>query len=98
MLDINLNTAKKQFCNGWNRRDFLRVGAIAPLGFSRANLMQLQSANGAAETKKRAKSIVLVYLGGGISHHDSFDPKPTASAEIKGKYSTIQTKLPGISY
>src|SRR6187455_3159471 len=97
MLDINLNSATKKFCNGWNRRDFLRVGAIAPLGFSLANLLQAQSANAAAATK-RAKSIVLVYLGGGISHHDSFDPKPNASAEIKGKYSTIQTKLPGISY
>ena len=98
MLDINLNTAQKKFCNGWNRRDFLRVGAIAPLGFSLANLLAAQSASAAPEVKKRAKSIVLVYLGGGLSHHDSFDPKPNASAEIKGKYSTIQTKLPGISY
>ncbi len=98
MLDINLNTATKKYCNGWNRRDFLRVGAIAPLGFSLANLLQAQSAQAAVAPAKRAKSIVLVYLGGGLSHHDSFDPKPNASAEIKGKYSAIQTKLPGISY
>ena len=50
MLDINLNTAKTKFCNGWIRRDFLRVGAIAPLGFSLANLLAAQSANAAPET------------------------------------------------
>lgn len=100
MLDINLNTANKPYCNGWKRRDFLRVGAIAPLGFSLASLLQARSADGAEPLPggRRAKSIVLVYLGGGLSHHDSFDPKPNASAEIRGKYKTIQTKLPGIEY
>ena len=38
-----------------------------------------------------AKSVILLYLGGGLSHHDSFDPKPDAPGEVKGAYGTIAT-------
>ncbi|MFL5341758.1 MAG: DUF1501 domain-containing protein [Gemmataceae bacterium] len=44
----------------------------------------------------RAKSVILVYLGGGLSHHDSFDLKPDAPAEIRGKYKPIATAVPGL--
>ncbi|MGL4551353.1 MAG: DUF1501 domain-containing protein, partial [Gemmataceae bacterium] len=44
----------------------------------------------------RAKSVILVYLGGGLSHHDSFDPKPDAPAEVRGVYKTIETSVPGL--
>ena len=40
--------------------------------------------------------MILVYLGGGLSHHDSFDPKPDAPAEIRGKYKPIDTNVPGL--
>src|SRR5207253_342084 len=53
----------------------------------------------AAETGKRsarAKSVILVYLGGGLSHHDSFDLKPDAPDDIRGKYKTIDTAVPGL--
>jgi hypothetical protein len=39
--------------------------------------------------------VILIYLGGGLSHHDSFDPKPDAPAEIRGKYKVIDTNVPG---
>ena len=42
--------------------------------------------------------MILVYLGGGLSHHDSFDPKPNAPAEVRGKYATIATRSPGVRY
>src|SRR5215203_2288435 len=71
------------------RRDFLRVGALGGLS--------LAGALAANESRKsRAKSVLLVYLGGGLSHHDSFDPKPDAPAEVRGKYSTINTSVPGL--
>jgi hypothetical protein len=44
----------------------------------------------------RAKSVILVYLGGGLSHHDSFDLKPDAPAEIRGKYHSNATAVPGL--
>ena len=67
MLDVFLNS----------RRDFLRIGALSTLGLS-LPLFLRQQANAASEhkNKTRAKSVILVYLGGGLSHHDSFDLKP----------------------
>jgi hypothetical protein len=73
------------------RRDFLRVGAIGAL--SLAGLLR-QKALGASTGK--AKSILLVYLGGGLSHHDSFDLKPDAPEEIRGKYKPIDSSVPGL--
>ncbi|MBX3401545.1 MAG: DUF1501 domain-containing protein [Gemmataceae bacterium] len=83
MIDIAL---------GLSRRNFLRVGAVA--GLSLGTLLRTEAA-----TKKkgaRAKSVVLVFLGGGLSHHDSFDLKPEAPEEIRGKYKSIGTVVPGL--
>ncbi len=75
------------------RRHFLRVGGLAPLGLA---LPALLEAEAAASAPARARSVILVFLGGGLSHHDSFDPKPDAAAEVRGKYATIPTSLPGV--
>ena len=63
------------------------------LGLSLPQLLAARAgAAAAAGPKVRAKSVILVYLGGGLSHHDSFDPKPEAPAEIRGKYQPIQQR------
>ena len=90
MLDVSLTSHRSRLCSGVSRRDFLRVGALAPIGLSLGQLLAAQPKNA------RAKSVILVYLGGGISHHDSFDPKPDAVEEIRGKYKTISTNVPGL--
>lgn len=95
MLDIFLNPRRSRFCNGATRRDFLRVGALAPLGFSLANLLRLNAQAGTSAGTARARSVILVYLGGGISHHDTFDLKPDAPLEIRGKYRSIPSNVPG---
>ena len=92
MLNISPFQNRHPLCNGTTRRNFLRLGALAPLGLS---LPQLLAAEQAA-VKARAKSVVLVYLGGGISHHDSFDMKPEAVEQIRGKYKAIPTNVPGL--
>ncbi|MFM8252346.1 MAG: DUF1501 domain-containing protein [Planctomycetota bacterium] len=95
-----------------NRRNFLRVGGLSSLGFGLSSWLRLQteastlqaaeapsgeaSAASAARTSRRAKSVILVYLGGGLSHHDSFDLKPDAIAEVRGKYQPIATNIPGL--
>lgn len=48
-------------------------------------------------TKSRAKSVIVVYLGGGMSHHDTFDLKPDAPEEIRGKYAGIKSVVPGLT-
>jgi len=90
MFDVFLNRQKHRLCNGVSRRDFLRVGALAPIGLSLANVLASQSASA------RAKSVILVFLGGGLSHHDSFDLKPDAAEEIRGKYKPISTNVTGL--
>ncbi|HVS36056.1 MAG TPA: DUF1501 domain-containing protein [Gemmataceae bacterium] len=94
MLDVILGRASRR-CDGVSRRDFLRVGALGGLGLTLPALLQSEAR---AEERRgaRAKSVLLVYLGGGMSHHDGFDPKPDAPAEIRGEYKPIDTCLPGV--
>jgi hypothetical protein len=102
MLDVSLASRRHRFCNGWSRRDFIRVGALAPLGLSLGGLFSAQkiaastAAIDGARRAARAKSVLLVFLGGGISHHDSFDLKPEAVEEIRGKYKSIPTDVTGL--
>lgn len=96
MLDVSLSQGRSRLCNGTSRRDFLRIGALAPLGLSLANVLSFEKAMGAAASKARAKSVILVFLGGGMSHHDTFDPKPDAVAEIRGKYGLLPTSVSGL--
>ena len=86
-------------CDGVSRRDFLRVGGLSVAGLGLADLLQAEAARAAgASTGARAKNVLLVYLGGGLTHHDSYDPKPEAPAEIRGKYGVIPTKVPGVRF
>ena len=96
MLDISLNQKAHRYCNGWSRRDFLRIGALAPLGLSLGGLLSTEKLAAAASPRgPRAKSVILVFLGGGISHHDSFDMKTDAVEEIRGKYKSIASNVTG---
>jgi hypothetical protein len=95
MIDVSHLQLPAPLCTGVTRRNFLRVGALAPLGLSLATLLRLEAA-AASPGRHRAKSVVLIFLGGGISHHDSFDMKPDAVEEIRGKYGSIPTSVPGL--
>ncbi len=94
MLDIALSAHPRRNCAGLSRRDMLRVGGLAPLGLSLPQMLAAESARPAGVAK--AKSCVLIFLGGGLSHHDTFDLKPDAPAEIRGKYKAIDSVLPGL--
>ncbi len=99
MLDIAFSSDRSRLCNGQSRRDFLQVGGLGLCGLSLASLLRQEAAakedgSGLKKTA-RAKSVILVYLGGGLTHHDSFDMKPEAPAEIRGKYSPIASNVPG---
>jgi Protein of unknown function (DUF1501) len=91
MFDVFFERAGRR-CDGVARRDFLRVGALAGLELALPHALQAR----AGQVRARAKSVVLVFLGGGLSHHDTFDPKPEAPEEIRGKYKTIATSVPGL--
>ena len=78
-----------------SRRDFLRIGAIGAVGLTLRRLLQAQDADRPNRREARARSVIMVYLGGGLSHHDSFDLKPEAPEEIRGIYRPIATNVPG---
>ena len=81
------------YCDGINRRNFLRIGGMALGGLS---LPQLLAAEAQAGGTKRHKSIINVYLPGGPPHQDMWDIKTEAPADIRGEFSPIVTKVPDI--
>ncbi len=85
--------APGRFCDGMSRRDFLQIGGLAMGGLS---LPQIIRAEAEAGVKSSRKSIIMVFLAGGPSHIDSFDPKTEAPAEIRGEFDPIETSVPGI--
>lgn len=102
MIDFQLNPPQNRngrFCDGRSRRQFLRVGSLAIGGLNLAHLNQLEAASAAkGNATKRHKSVIMVYLSGGMSHQDTFDLKMESPAEIRGEFKPIQTKVPGIQY
>jgi hypothetical protein len=85
----------KRSCDGVTRRDVLRVGSLTALGLSLPRLLELR-ARASAGQADREISCILIWLQGGISHIDSFDPKPQAPEEIRGEFGAIATNVPGI--
>jgi len=86
-------------CQGFTRRELLRVGSLGIAGWSLANLLRTQAvaAESAAEVLKN-RSVVLLFLQGGPPHIEFFDPKMTAPTEIRSVTGEIATKLPGITF
>jgi len=82
-------------CQGLTRRAFLRLGVSAPFA---VGLHARGQPSPASTGSGRARSILLVWLGGGPSHLDLFDPKPNAPAEYRGPLATIATKTPGVQF
>src|SRR5262245_51434571 len=75
-----------------NRRTFLRAGLLSPVGLGLAEAMYLRAAAGRVGT---AKACILLYMTGGPSQHETFDPKPDAPDGIRGEYRPIATSVPG---
>ncbi|MBM3814121.1 MAG: DUF1501 domain-containing protein [Acidimicrobiia bacterium] len=84
-------------CDGTSRRELLRAGGLSLLGLSLPEFLRLQ-ASSTSQTKitPRAKQVIMIFLQGGPSHLDIWDPKPDAPANIRGEFSAIPTKVDGI--
>ena len=82
-------------CDGVTRRDVLRLGSLTALGLSVGSRATLRAAS-ARPVVARARSCILIWLDGGPSHLETFDPKPEASPEVRGPFSTIATSVPGV--
>src|SRR3954469_18822284 len=90
--------------HGWNpsRREFLFVGLVGTLGLSLGEMFKLQAANPTSKVgngkEATAKSIINIYLPGGMAAQETFDPKLLAPIEYRGPFGTIKTKLPGVCF
>ena len=79
------------------RRKMLAT-SIGSCGLSLPMMLQLQKAAAGASREGRAKSCIILYCWGGMSHHETWDPKPNAPSEIRGEFDTIPTATPGIHF
>src|SRR5438270_2901419 len=84
------------FCDRLDRRGFLRVGSVA--GLSLAQVLRLQAAQGLEQRDPRRRDIncIFIFTLGGMPHHDLWDFKADAPAEIRGEFHPIRTNVPGI--
>jgi uncharacterized protein (DUF1501 family) len=86
--------SRARLCDGITRRGFLRVGSLAVGGLTLPGLLRAEAAAG----KKGHKSVIMVYLTGGLAHQDTFDLKPNAPAEVRGEFRPIPTNVPGVQF
>ena len=91
MLDLELG--KHTDCDGVTRRDFLRVGGLSALGLALPDFLRVAEA---MPKPRKDVSCILLWMGGGPSHIDTFDPKPDAPQEIRGDFGAIPTNVSGI--
>jgi hypothetical protein len=89
-------------CDGITRRDLLRVGGSAALGLTLADILGLQKTANAHDGAAggpgfgRAESVILLYLQGGPSHLDLWDPKDNVPDRVRSIFRAIPTRVPGV--
>jgi len=86
--------SKHQYCDGVNRRDFIRVGALSASSLTLASYLKMSEAGQVKDG--HATSGIFIDLSGGPSHLDTFDPKPDAPEGIRGEFKTIPTNVAGV--
>jgi len=86
-------------CTGVSRRSCLQLGLAGFLGAGFTDLLQLRATAGeTTNPAAKAKSCILVWLDGGPTHYETFDPKPDAPHEVRGEFNAIDTKVAGVQF
>lgn len=90
--------ATNRNCDGVTRRDCLKLGLHGIMAGGLVGALRTQAFAAAPTAAAQAKACILIWMDGGPSHYETFDPKPDAPVEIRGDYHTIGTKLPGVHF
>jgi hypothetical protein len=96
---MNRNAANRQGCAEFRRilamerRAFLKIGLLGMAGLSLADLLKAEALAGKAS---RERSVIILWMRGGPSQHETWDPKPEAPIEYRGEFGAMPTKVPGI--
>lgn len=93
---LRFPTGYSKDCEGVNRRSFLQIGGLAGLGLTLPNWLALRQAHGAPNSND--VNCILIWSQGGVSHHDTLDPKPNAPVSVKGEFNVIDTAVPGVKF
>lgn len=95
MLKISHGGQVSRNCQGFTRRTALKAGALSAFGLSTGDLLRMKAEAKVADT---GKSVILIWLDGGPSHFETYDPKPGAPSEYRGPWGDIPTNVPGIRF
>ena len=83
-------------CEGSNRREFLKIGSLGMTGLALPSLLRARAQGADAGRPVKDTSVVWLWLGGGATHIETFDPKMTAPAEFRSSVGALSTNVPGI--
>ena len=95
---LNLLSGSVRNCEGQSRRSFLRIGALSGVGLSLPTWLAARQAAAAQNKTVKDVNCILIWSLGGISHVDTFDPKPEAPVSVRGEFSAINTAVPGVRF
>lgn len=94
MLDV-ISTEESANCCGASRRNFLRIGALGTAGLFLPDLLRAKSALASPTERTVDKTVIWLFLSGGPSHYETFDPKPDNPLPFRSTIGTQQTNVPG---
>jgi uncharacterized protein (DUF1501 family) len=95
---LTVHTGSTRDCSGLTRRDFVRAGVLGLGSLSLAQLLAAKAlARGAGKDYVRDRSIVLLFLGGGASHIETFNPNLDAPAPYASVTGEVKTAIPGLT-
>src|SRR5206468_6280400 len=83
-------------CDGASRRDFLKIGALGLSGFLLPDLLRARAAAAASGKPTKNTSVVWLWLGGGPTQVETFDPKMSAPVEFRSTVGAVKTRIPGV--
>jgi hypothetical protein len=97
---LSLRAGAARLCDGLTRREALRVGGLSAFGLSLPAMLAAREATPPAVSSGggfgRAKACIVLWMSGGPSQLETWDPKPDAPAEVRGPFGTVQTSVPGL--
>ncbi|HEV3079591.1 MAG TPA: DUF1501 domain-containing protein [Gemmataceae bacterium] len=94
---LNLWNSRRKFtCDGATRRDFLRVGALGMGAFFLPDLLRARARAAAEGQATKNTSIIWLWLGGGPTQVETFDPKMSAPVEYRSTVGAVKTNVPGV--
>lgn len=96
---LSIHQPGQQLCDGFTRRDWLRIGGLGLCGLSLPALLKSRQASAAARGEPsfgRARSCIILFLLGGPPQHETWDPKPDAPPEVRGDLKPIASSVPGL--